>query len=349
MLKHLRLALLTLSTSVSLMASASSIDEAAHAGKSAHTITVHKEAALYSAQLEADLFFVLERQTPVTRPFWEDYAQRQLASRNLGGKVFKKAGGSAAEPFQKSLLHTGISDIYVAYACYSLPILDGKPAHEDTRDGRARKNIEMSFAVLTDNGCAPAEKSSLPWVTHMGIQRSMFAVEAGKPQHKNLAMRLHSFTAACMLSFCPEKEYLITNPLQVMRNLMAKAMPEGSVYLGSSRFPTWLYERQEALEEDRTARASSKEYAAQVQEIDELLEYVKNQAPESPLTIAETGGAAHLRLANGDIFTIPRFGNWLFGGGTFEERNDLPYAIADYRALASLHFEGASFESVTHE
>lgn len=124
-----------------------------------------------------------------------------------------------------------------------------------------------------------------------------------------------------------------------MRNIMMKSMSEGGVFLGSSRFPARLAAHKASLEEDYATRAGTKSYETRILEINELQEALSKQDSESPLIKPEEG-PTQLRLTSGTTFTVPRSGGWLFNSHTFAETGDLPYAIVNYRALASLYFDG---------
>ena len=134
----------------------------------------------------------------------------------------------AAEPFRQALLDERVPCKFVAYASYTLDLdhtLDNGAPHTSA----CYANIEMSVSILTDNSHA----KPMPWVTHMGIQRSPFAAMAGKPRHPHVSLKVHSFAAHVMGMLFTDKAYMITNPTPVMRDLFAKSIPKDSLWTGS--------------------------------------------------------------------------------------------------------------------
>lgn len=192
-------------------------------------LTTHKEGTLYSTRLESDLYLIVEKLDYLGSVFWEEFAlwQTTYVSRTDIPGV-SCASGIAAEPFRQALLDTRVPCKFVAYASYTLD-LDHTLENWAPQTSACYANIEMSVCVLTDNG----PFKPIPWVTHMGIQRSAFAAMAGKPRHPHVSMKVHSFAAHVMGTLFADKAYMITNPMPVMRDLFAKSMSKDSLWVGS--------------------------------------------------------------------------------------------------------------------
>jgi len=105
------------------------------------------------------------------------------------------------------------TEVWIAFASYE-KIDDPNKIDDD--------NIEMAVTITTSK--------DVPFTGHMGITRSVSAIFANKPFHKDLANSLHAFAAKIMLSRYPdEKKYMITVPMPVMRTIMIKAFAESKM------------------------------------------------------------------------------------------------------------------------
>jgi hypothetical protein len=53
-------------------------------------------------------------------------------------------------------------------------------------------------------------------------------------QHKNISVLLHHASIQCMKKIKPEKAYIVSSPTEVMRNILLKFLPQGTVSVGSN-------------------------------------------------------------------------------------------------------------------
>jgi hypothetical protein len=192
---------------------------------------------LYVAQHVSGEWFAAERlvdEGPRLQ-FWKDWAQQE---ENIHHDEYKQLWSRGSLPKGKGYpmflgrdhsLTTGlysfrrvlsnishIDELWVVFACQNEI---GKV--EDI----AADQIEIAVTLSTDRAA--------PMVTQMGISRSFqYLLKALRSYdvneyiiHKNLSSQLLSFAAAMMLTEHPEKLYMITTPVEVMRNLMLKAFP----------------------------------------------------------------------------------------------------------------------------
>ena len=66
--------------------------------------------------------------------------------------------------------------------------------------------------------------------SHMGIAASVNGVENGP---RGLSVDLHSFAAKVMLMMNPNCKYMVNAPVAAMAQILIKALPEGSVFVGT--------------------------------------------------------------------------------------------------------------------
>ncbi|MBY0500874.1 MAG: hypothetical protein K2P93_02590 [Alphaproteobacteria bacterium] len=72
---------------------------------------------------------------------------------------------------------------------------------------------------------------SVPFITHIGINRPPLWILSAKPVHKNLAMALHSFGAKVARQYYPGKDYMFTTPLPIMRSILVSSLPSQCVWI----------------------------------------------------------------------------------------------------------------------
>jgi hypothetical protein len=98
----------------------------------------------------------------------------------------------------------------------------------DVTDATTRprpSDIEMYVSVTTDDDA--------PMVTHMGIQRSFqYAAVSGHTSHRRISITLHSFAAKVMHER-KRKLYMITRPVNEMRDIIIRTLPFNS-YVGDT-------------------------------------------------------------------------------------------------------------------
>ncbi|MCC2646501.1 MAG: hypothetical protein K0R02_566 [Rickettsiaceae bacterium] len=184
-----------------------------------------------------DLFFVLERVTWQNIDFWKDYANHEY-NISVKGMGIPHNISDPVHSFQKGLVYWNSDHVWIAYATKK------NMSKADTTlniDG----DIEMCFTVMTNE--------NVPFTTHMGIFRAAEFYQNGLPMHKNLAMELHSFAAkACQVAYGSveyiKKEYMITQPVDQMREIMAKSLPKEAVYIGDHSERKRILDRKKLIE-----------------------------------------------------------------------------------------------------
>jgi hypothetical protein len=196
-------------------------------------------ANLYYTQ-ENDIYYVMERIDGIADRlfFWKKFIQDeeyfyypQYRLDYLNGKIPKEKGflkfshrdqilTSGIVSFGVSLRYDKYNELWIAYVCTKSP---------DSLDISAT-DIEMVVTVLTTDNS--------PMVMHIGILRTFgYMLTASQNReiklHSNLSIKLHSFAASVTLYRYPNKLYMITAPVPVMRLFLIDAFPN-NCYVGDS-------------------------------------------------------------------------------------------------------------------
>ena len=92
-----------------------------------------------------------------------------------------------------------------------------------TKEGleEALNSVQMQVSVSTH--------SKTPFQMHMGIFANPVVVRDQRLRPKNLSMELHGFCAAAMEKHDSSKVYMITLPIQIMREIMQKGLGENCI------------------------------------------------------------------------------------------------------------------------
>jgi len=85
------------------------------------------------------------------------------------------------------------------------------------------EHIEMAMTSHTS--------PSVPFITHIGIHRQPLWIRNNKPFHKGLSIYLHSFGARIAKRYYPDKDFMFTAPLPIMRELLEKALSKESIWV----------------------------------------------------------------------------------------------------------------------
>ena len=316
---------------------------------------------LYVGKVNDDFYLVMERIDENNIADWRKYTtiQRQIGER-MGLKLLPNTDGSAR--FEKILTQKenakGFSkdELWVAYAS-SKPVT--KKASLDTYGKQPRNpSIEMFMTVITH----PDAKIT----SHMGISRTWEnaeALEKVPPQAKkqpDQSIHLHSFAAKVMKTRYPEKVYMMTSPVRVMRAILANKMPSNSVFIGDNLYqaevekikndPSLLLpkfvlkEVQNETPEERKKRLQERvvrEYA--FYNIDEKSDQLTTNPPRIIRT--REGRNQTLTILNPDkteLVTFDNFSlnnarwtyNWIFGENYRDNGIFIPYVLVDLEKLA---------------
>jgi len=160
----------------------------------------------YHLKAQEDLHFYMVRVDQNNHGNWYDWAQNyNLAQPNAGVVGFMPS---------LACYNNNKTEIYVSYAAnkeLKNPTIPSEP-------------IEMVVTMATSENAG--------FSSHMGIFR---VPGYSGPEHKALSMTLHSFTAKATLLDHPGYEYMITNPVAGMREILLKEAAEKNikVFLGT--------------------------------------------------------------------------------------------------------------------
>ncbi len=221
---------------------------------------------LYAAKIphradfeDRELYCVMERVNDDNIKSWKQYANVQGHARVVettlslvgedGKKLFPKGNpGDGSQHFNEVLKKTSrqLNEIWVAYVTTNRKIehissgfsVYYTPGHIDEtlhlhhkswtgspdRAGNSfAKNIQM-FVTVTSSPEALI-------TSHMGIATSVEAIITGRM--KGISVDLHSFAAKVMLQRNPKRRFMVNAPLPTMEEIMLKALPTGSVFIGT--------------------------------------------------------------------------------------------------------------------
>lgn len=202
-----------------------------------------------------DVYFVMERLTDDKRNIWEKYIldlsnALTFFKKNKNDPIYigldKKINDifhGGTEPFIKGIREAyfgreikayfkengNTNEVWVVYVySHKEPPLEGLKEN-------LFNHIEVAFTVLTS-------KDS-PFTSHMGIHRSFRYLLNNRddkeqfPIHGRISVPLHAFAGKIMHIRYPDKLYMITVPMPVMRNMLLNALPAESIWLGDE---SWM-------------------------------------------------------------------------------------------------------------
>lgn len=183
---------------------------------------------LFVQKREPDLYFVMERICDENIRFWARFSRQEMKK---SGKLYHKSGDitskylvTGAMGFRDSLVHYAI---YRDMSPHELWILYASVKTVKVEIPCAIENLEMTCTISTS--------SKAPFVTHMGISRTvLFAARKidNLKHHSNISFDLHSFGASVMKLQYPEKTYMITTPMSKMLKIFIHHLGEQNVHIG---------------------------------------------------------------------------------------------------------------------
>lgn len=170
---------------------------------------------------DVDFYFILEKiETKKQWEFWNGYNQTlsYMSTSRMKDECGKEAGLiDAASIFREAIKCQGVA--WVAYAATKdFPLLEWEE----------KKNIELAFAVLT--------QPDIPFQIHRGISRNE---DYTGPQHPSISLDLHAFAARAMRKINPLKRYVISDPLEKMREIFIKNLPSQCYQNGFNFEGSW--------------------------------------------------------------------------------------------------------------
>lgn len=177
----------------------------------------------YDDKQKDDLYFALERVTDKNIVFWKEFVETQGSKTKRSGVIDKKSQKQIyltdmIVPFETALKFYNSSDVWIAY-------VTNKKITKEAQDLLQREgDIEMTCTVMTTK--------EIPFYSPMGIFRT--AEFWGLKRHEGLAMNLHSFIAKAILVAYGNKEYMITKPVDSMRDIIIKNIPANAVWIGDA-------------------------------------------------------------------------------------------------------------------
>jgi DNA-binding transcriptional regulator/RsmH inhibitor MraZ len=198
------------------------------------------------------VYFVMEKLDLWGRKKWASCAEQQekLAKKAMKGKL--ESGGRFQEYSEAFFLGTldalGLFRDVMRFQCESKK--EGENFHEvwvvyvtnldpRTYGGVPNQNqVEMAMTVSSSGG--------VPFVLHMGISRwisYMQESEATAPLHKDISTFLHGFAAKTMLMQDHTKRFLITTPLDTMRNILGSRLKKATFWVGHNKAGSILFDR----------------------------------------------------------------------------------------------------------
>lgn len=116
------------------------------------------------------------------------------------------------EKFKTCMLFNNKCEVWVIYVSNVEPT--------DPYEKSFINNIEMTIAILTDE--------FVPFQLHMGISRGMSYLASGSKQHKNISLYIHAFAAKILQIQYGNKNYVITTPLKIMRDILINNLSKDS-------------------------------------------------------------------------------------------------------------------------
>lgn len=229
--------------------------------------SIHKvnDGLFYAKKHE--VFFVMERLTQENLETWEYYCANQYDGKDEDGCIGNKLktnidillsvlnlqhnlkfkfvlDGDHGVFFQmmrfyRALKNCPTCEMWIAY------VLSSEEAPNGYRTKESLAEVELCFAVSTEKDA--------PVTSHMGIQRSRLYIHKHLEErlqnsisqettvlkhqwHERISIPLHAFAAKVMLLRGPTKKFMINVPMFEMKNIMIRALPTESVWIGTKSF-----------------------------------------------------------------------------------------------------------------
>lgn len=171
-----------------------------------------------------ELYFVFEKVNPENKELWKEYLteQKREAAKNAKGtnKNMFDASVNSIRACENSIFAVSKNKKDELWFTY----VTTKDVTDKSLFPVSKGEIEMACSVMTNK--------DIPFTTHIGIFRAVEFLEKKFISHKDLAMQLHSFAAKVVNLEYANKEYMITNPMKLMREIMVKNL-ESSLVIGT--------------------------------------------------------------------------------------------------------------------
>lgn len=148
---------------------------------------------------------------------WSEKQKKFILDIEAGAMAFR----STLEMYEQSQGKPCRPEVWISYALSGTNIDPTQPMQE-----KLFEHVEMVVTALTQPGA--------PFVVHMGIGRTIYNMKKvydnALPEHKNLSITLHAFTAKAIVSTPQgaDKIWLLTHPAASMAAIFRKHLPEGS-------------------------------------------------------------------------------------------------------------------------
>lgn len=189
-----------------------------------------------------NVYFVFEKLTSKNKHFWEEFCKDQ---RKNAGSVRTDTGtisidgGIDAFLISLNMLECSANNnfsIWIAYVVRNVENFE--------RDNLTGNKIEMVFSVFASD--------ESPITTHMGIFRNYRYYISSRRPHIRLSLKLHEFAGYMSKIIYPNVEYMVTNPMKKMQELMRKTFSQGEIWVGSNIEREKLKNEIKNIEDDET-------------------------------------------------------------------------------------------------
>lgn len=200
-----------------------------------------------------DLWLVAERLSSDNISDWRKYIEVQNNGRvvDITANLLKGFTADGSSHFRRVLNEVNLdkNEVWIGYvtkdakprpiASYSLS--DYNPERLFSSPHEFAKNIAMYVTVTT------SPKALI--TSHMGVSASF---EGVLNKIRGISPDLHSFLAKVMLVRNPERKYMVNAPNMAMEAIIAKSLPEKSVFVGTKEMKNELKKRDITLRQFRT-------------------------------------------------------------------------------------------------
>ncbi|QQV75619.1 hypothetical protein H6P87_01182 [Rickettsia tillamookensis] len=160
---------------------------------------------------EDDLHFYMVKATGANISTWQVFLNKQSSFQKSykGNDLAIKNFDMGRKAFSASLNYhdQDLTDVYIAFVSNKI---------WEKGNQLDPLSIEMVITMLTSQNAS--------FISHSGIARTPIyqAASSTTIKHKNLAVKLHSFIAACAKEIYSNKEYMITVPAKAMTQIILK-------------------------------------------------------------------------------------------------------------------------------
>ncbi|MGX6960300.1 MAG: LYR motif-containing protein [Rickettsia endosymbiont of Pentastiridius leporinus] len=168
------------------------------------------KSEIHHYKQEDDLHFYMVKVNGANISAWQDFLNKQsnLQKSYKGNDPVIKNFDMGKHAFSSSLNYydQDLTDVYAAF-------VSNKIWQKDNSFDPL--SIEMFITMLTSQNAS--------FISHSGIARAPIYTLKSTPKHPNLAVKLHSFIAACAKDiYSNKKEYMITVPVIEMTQIILK-------------------------------------------------------------------------------------------------------------------------------